>query len=439
MPCTSYTLNNAADLAALRAVLDNRRRLGQSADGGVEPKVRAIMEDVRQNGLDAVLKYTREFDSPDFAANLFRVPQDRINHAAATINRNDMRIIQEAAANIRAFHQYEVKKAWFSYPHEDLVFGQMFTPIRRAGLYVPGGQGGETPLISSLLMTAIPAQVAGVPEIAVMTPPMADGNINPYIMAAAFHLGIKEIYACGSAWGIAALAYGAGPLAPVDVIAGPGNIWVNTAKRLLIGEVGIDMIAGPSEIVIYADHTARPAWIAADMLGQAEHDPLASSICVITDAKLEAPIKAELKKQLSSLPRAEQAAASLKNWGGIVKADDADSAFALINKIAPEHLELMCEHIWDMLPKVRAAGAVFVGEYSAESLGDYFAGPNHVLPTMGTARFTSGLGVHTFTRRSNILSAAPKMALAAADAVARLARLEGLEAHARAAEIRKQN
>lgn len=439
MPCTSYCLSNKADLSALRAKLDERRRLGQlSADGSIEAKVRAVIEDVKNNGLDAVLKYTREFDAPNFTPNLFRVSQDRINHAIGTINRDDMRIILEAAANIRTFHQYEVQKSWFSYPQPDLVVGQMFTPIRRAGLYVPGGQGGETPLISSLLMTAIPAQVAGVHEIAVVTPPRADGSINPHILATAFHLGIKEIYACGSAWAIAALAYGAGPLAPVDVIAGPGNIWVNTAKRLLLGDVGIDMVAGPSEIVIFGDSTARPAWIAADMLGQAEHDALASSICVITDKTLEQPIKEELQKQLSTLPRSEQAAASLQKWGGVVIADDIDSAFDLINEIAPEHLELMCANTWDVIPKVTAAGAVFVGENSAESLGDYYAGPNHVLPTMGTARFTSGLGVHTFMRRSNILSASSKMARDAADSVARLARLEGLEAHARAAEIRKQ-
>lgn len=439
MPCKSYTLADANDLKALRDMLAERSRLGQSSsDGDIEEKVRAIMDNVKQNGLEAVIEYTRQFDAADFGHNLFRVPADRINHAAGTINRDDMRIIMEAAENIRTFHQYEVPKAWFSYPREDMVVGQIFFPMHRAGLYVPGGQGGETPLISSLLMTTIPAQVAGVQEIAVVTPPRADGTVNPYILATAFHLGIKEVYACGSAWAIAALAYGAGPLAPVEVIAGPGNIWVNTAKRLLMGEVGIDMVAGPSEIAIYAEPSARPAWIAADMLSQAEHDPLASSICVIIDKNLEQPIREELKKQLATLPRAELAASSLQKWGAIVTADDVDHAFGLINEIAPEHLELMCEHVWDILPKVRAAGAVFVGEYSAEALGDYYAGPNHVLPTMGTARFTAGLGVQTFMRRSNILSAAPQMAINAADSVARLARLEGLEAHARAAEIRKQ-
>lgn len=437
MPCTSYTLSLEVDLTALRAMLDERRRVGQaSGDQSIELKVRAIMEAVRRDGLEAVLKYTQEFDSPDFTPTLFRVPPEMLHMAAGTVNRDDMRIIKEAMHNVRTFHQYEIQKAWFSYLNEDMVMGQMYTPVRRAGLYVPGGQGGETPLISSLIMTAVPAQVAGVHEIAVITPPRKDGSVNPYILATAFHLGLTEVYACGSAWGIAALAYGAGPLAPVDVIAGPGNIWVNTAKRMLIGEVGIDMVAGPSEIAIYADSTARPGWIAADMLAQAEHDALASSICVISNKNLEAPIRAELKKQLADLPRAEQAAASLKNWGAIVYAGNEDEAFALLNELAPEHLELMCSNPWDVIPRVRAAGAVFVGENTAESLGDYYAGPNHVLPTMGTARFTSGLGVPTFMRRSNVLCAAPKMAQDAAASVARMARLEGLEAHARAAEIR---
>lgn len=440
MPCTSYTLSNEADLAALRAMLSERRRLGHSsADGSIEAKVRAIMEDVRQNGLDAVTKYTRRFDAPDFnAASQFRISQERMRAAVEKINRDDMRTIKEAAENIRTFHQYELQKAWFSYPRPEMVVGQTYTPIRRAGLYVPGGQGGKTPLISSLLMTAIPAKVAGVHEIAVVTPPQADGTLNPYILATAFHLGIKEVYACGSAWAVAALAYGAGSLAPVDIIAGPGNIWVNTAKRLLMGHVGIDMVAGPSEIVIYADRTAPTDWIAADMLGQAEHDELASSICIIADKKLEKPIKKELKKQLSTLPRGEQAAASLKKWGGIVIAEELDAAFDLINELAPEHLEIMCDSPWSASAKVNAAGAMFIGEHSAESLGDYFAGPNHVLPTMGTARFASGLGVQTFMRRSNLLSVSPKVARDAADSVARLARLEGLEAHARAAEMRKE-
>ena len=437
MSCTIYNLSIESDLAALRAMLDERRRVGQASDDqGIELKVRAILEEVRRDGLEAVLKYTSKFDAPNFAPNLFRVPPEMMHHAAGTVNRDDMRIIKEAAQNVRTFHQYEMQKAWFSDPHEGMAVGQVYTPIRRAGLYVPGGQGGETPLISSLVMTAVPAQVAGVHKIAVITPPRKDGTINPYILATAFHLGITEIYACGSAWGIAALAYGAGPLAPVDVIAGPGNIWVNTAKRLLLGEVGIDMVAGPSEIAIYADHTARPGWIAADMLAQAEHDPMASSLCVIIDKNLEAPIMSALKKQLADLPRTAQAGESLKKWGAIVHAANEDQAFALINELAPEHLELMCEHPWDVLPRVTAAGAIFVGENSAESLGDYYAGPNHVLPTMGTARFASGLGVSTFMRRSNVLCATPKIAQDAASSVARLARLEGLEAHARAAEIR---
>ena len=284
-------------------------------------------------------------------------------------------------------------------------------------------------------MNAIPAQIAGVPEIAVISPPCADGRPSPAILAAAHILGLTEVYAAGGPWGIAALAYGAGPLRAVDVIAGPGNIHVATAKRLLIGHVGIDMIAGPSEICIIADETADPEWVAADMLSQAEHDSLASSVCLCLAAGLADKVGKALERQLAELPRKDIAAAALKDYGALVETD-LDTALAVVNALAPEHLELLTADPWDLLPKVRHAGAVFLGRWSPEPMGDYFAGPNHVLPTMGTARFSSALGVEVFCKKISVLAASREFTQESAEAVARLARLEGLEAHARSALAR---
>lgn len=419
-------------------MLDARCRLGLSETGndGVEAKVRAIIADVQQNGIDAVLNYTKSFDCPNFSLEKLSVSPTDIAKAAGEILPSDLNIIQEAAANIRSFHEGQKQNSWFTSRIDGTILGQINSPVGRAGLYVPGGQGGNTPLISSMLMTAIPAQVAGVKEIAVVTPPRADGSVNPHILAAMHVLGLTEIYAIGSAWAIAALALGAGPIKAVDIIAGPGNIWVSTAKRLLIGKVGIDMIAGPSEIAILADENANPALIAADMLSQAEHDTLASSICITTAPTLPERILAELRTQCKSLPRAEIAEKSLNDWSAIVLAQDMEQATELMNLLAPEHLEVMCENAWELVPRLHNAGAIFVGPHSAEPLGDYFAGPNHVLPTMGTARFASALGVDTFCKKTSIIAASAAFAQNSAKAVARLARLEALEGHARSAEAR---
>jgi histidinol dehydrogenase len=304
------------------------------------------------------------------------------------------------------------------------------------GLYVPGGRGGETPLLSSLLMNAIPAQVAGVREIAVVSPPRGDGALSPYILAAAHLLDISEIYRVGGAWAIGALSRGTASIPRVDVIAGPGNIWVTTAKRLVQGRVGIDMIAGPSEILIVADASANPAWVAADMLSQAEHDELASAICITADADFAGAVLRELEIQCNALPRALIARKALENWGAMVLAPDMDVAMNLCNRIAPEHLEVLVKDPWELLPRIRHAGAVFMGPHSPEAAGDYFAGPNHVLPTLGTARFTSALSVQTFCKRTSIIATSPAFAREHADSIARLARLEGLEGHARSAEAR---
>jgi len=349
----------------------------------------------------------------------------------------DREIIAQAAANIRAFHEAQVERSWFMHRPDGTILGQQVMPVDRVGLYVPGGQGGETPLLSSLLMNAIPAQVAGVREIAVVSPPRKDGGVSPYILAAAHLLDLNEIYRAGGAWAIGALSCGTASIPPVDVIAGPGNIRVTTAKRLVQGRVGIDMIAGPSEVLIVADRTANPAWVAADMLSQAEHDELASAVCIAVDAGFADAVMRELEVQCNSLPRAQIARKALENWGAVVLAPDMDAALSLCNRIAPEHLELLVRDPWAVLPRIRHAGAVFLGAHSPEAVGDYFAGPNHVLPTLGTARFASALSVQTFCKRSSIIAASPAFAREHANSIARLARLEGLEAHARSVEARR--
>ncbi|MDL2216692.1 histidinol dehydrogenase [Desulfovibrio sp. OttesenSCG-928-M14] len=418
-------------------------RLRKRGDPGAnsaetENTVRAILADVRQRGLEAVVDYSRRFDAPEFTADQFTVSEDQLEEASKRVPLADKDCIRRAADNIRAFHEAQKSSSWFRALPDGSLLGQAVIPMERAGLYVPGGKGGATPLLSSLLMNAVPAQVAGVGQLAVISPPQADGRVNDHILAAAHILGITEVYAAGSAWAVAALAYGAGPLRPVDVITGPGNIFVATAKRLLIGVVGIDMIAGPSEICIVADETANPAWVAADLLGQAEHDALASCVCIASDQEFAKKCALELEKQLATLPRRDIAAASLASYSAIIVEPKLSAALALVNRIAPEHLELMIADPWAALPAIRHAGAIFMGSASAEALGDYFAGPNHVLPTMGTARFSSALSVDNFCKRSSIIAASPAFAAAHAEDVARLARLEGLEAHARSALCREQ-
>lgn len=417
------------------ACLASRAEPGEG-DAPVSASVAAILSHVRARGLEALVAYTRRFDAPQFTEADFVVPSSALEGAAASIPQEDAEVIAAAAANIRRFHEAQKERSWLQTREDGAILGQMVLPVERAGLYVPGGRGGTTPLISSLLMNAIPAQVAGVAQIAVVSPSRADGSINPYILATAHLLGLTEIYASGSAWAVAALAYGAGDLRPVDVIAGPGNIYVTTAKRLLIGTVGIDMIAGPSEICIVADATADPAWAAADMLSQAEHDPLASSVLITTEEEIARSVAAELLRQAADLPRRDIAEASLSRYGAIIHVPDSRLAMDLANAIAPEHLELLVADPWGLLPLVRHAGAVFMGHHSAEPLGDYFAGPNHVLPTMGTARFSSALSVQTFCKKTSVIAASAAFAHENAEAVARLARIEALEAHARSALCR---
>lgn len=435
-PCATYNFSSAAHASKLIGRLTSRAAGGGGDTAGTEAAVRAILADVKERGLDAVIEYTRKFDCPDFTPAMFAVHPKTAKEAAAVIPASDRMIIREAATRIRKFHESQKGKSWFVSDTYGSILGQSVTPLDRVGLYVPGGKGGETPLISSLLMNAVPAQVAGVNEIAVVSPPGEDGTVSPYILAAAFELGITEIYACGSAWAVAALAFGADSMAPVDLVAGPGNIWVTTAKKQLLGIVGIDMLAGPSEICVIADASAHPAWVAADMLSQAEHDPLACSVCITTNPEIAGAVQAELETQLATLPRKDVARASLASWGAVIITPDLATAAAISNKMAPEHLELCVADPWAFAPAIRHAGAIFFGHYAAEPVGDYFAGPNHVLPTMGTARFSSALSVETFCKKSSVISVNDSFTRAHAASIARLARLEGLEAHARSVEAR---
>lgn len=406
------------------------------AADGVEERVRDIIAQVRSRGDQAVMDYTRRFDCPDLGPDALRVPAAHIEQARHNISAGDMAIISEAARNIREFHEHQKQNSWMTMPSPGVTLGQLVLPVERAGLYVPGGQGGETPLISSLLMNAIPAQVAGVPNIHVVTPPRRDGTLNPYILATAAILGIEHVYLCGSAWAVAALAYGTETIPRVDVIAGPGNIFVTTAKRLVAGQVGIDMIAGPSEIAILADGTADPAWLAADMLSQAEHDPLASSLLISPDEGLLGKVRAELSRQMGTLPRKGIAADALKNWSALIHVADLEAGMGLVNLLAPEHFELSVADPWAWTGRIRNAGAVFLGHHTPEPVGDYFAGPNHVLPTLATARFSSALSVETFCKKTSLLATDRNYLSLHGEKIARLARLEGLEAHARSVEQR---
>jgi histidinol dehydrogenase len=406
------------------------------ADPVLEAKVMEMIEAVKAEGDAAVLRYTRRFDAPGLEEGRLCVEDREVDAACAEVDSDFLSIIRAAMRNIEEFHRRQLRWSHFMTRPDGTFLGQIVRPVRAAGAYIPGGQGGETPLISSVLMNVIPARLAGVCDIAMVTPPRKDGSINPYLLAAAREAGVNRIYRAGSAWGIAALAYGTESIRPVDVIVGPGNIFVALAKKLLAGLVGIDMIAGPSEILVVADSSAKADYIAADLLSQAEHDVMASAICITTDEKLAGRIAAELSAQLAALPRSATAAASIERYGSVFTTGDLDTAFALANRIAPEHLELHIEEPLPWLGRVENAGAVFIGEHTPEPVGDYYAGPNHVLPTAGTSRFASALGVDDFLKKTSVIAYSKAAFDRDAGSIVRLAELEGLKAHAESVRIR---
>ena len=395
--------------------------------------VSQIVADVRQRGIEAVLHYTRIIDGAELSPLTVAVCEEEFNAALAKTDRQTLAALKRAAENVRRFHSEQMPKSWFTYRDHGAILGQSCIPLERVGIYVPGGTAAYP---SSVLMNAIPAAVAGVKEIIMAAPPGRDGLINPYVLAAAREAGVTRVFKIGGAQAIAALAFGAGVIPKVDKITGPGNIFVTLAKKAVYGYCDIDMLAGPSEILIVADDSADPRYVAADMLSQAEHDVLASSIVITDSAALAHKVAEEVEVQLAQLPRKEITAASLAKNGKIIIADDLEEVMRLANLSAPEHLEIVTREPFALLPFVRNAGAVFLGPYSPEPLGDYFAGPNHVLPTGGTARFYSVLNVETFMKKTSVISYTHKALSEASQDIVKLAEAEGLTAHANAIRVR---
>lgn len=395
--------------------------------------VKAVIDAVRREGDAAVRRFTEQFDRARLAE--FRVSEAEVQAAYAGVDRAFLEPLRRAAANIRAFHEKQKRTSWMDLQPDGSILGQVLRPLKRVGVYVPGGKAAYP---SSVLMNVIPAQVAGVPEIAMVTPPSTAGQegINPYILVAAAECGVKEMYRVGGAQAVAALAYGTESIRPVDKIVGPGNIYVALAKRFVYGAVDIDSIAGPSEIVVLADGQADPAYIAADLLSQAEHDEMASAVLVTPSAALAEQVRSEVERQIAELPRRDIARASIDRYGAIVVVDDLAAGIELVNRLAPEHLELMVEEPFQYLSRIENAGAIFLGPYSSEPVGDYFAGPNHILPTNGTARFSSPLSVDDFMKKSSVISYSREALLRDGQDIITLAKVEGLEGHARAIAVR---
>lgn len=392
-----------------------------------------IVGDVRRDGDEAVIKYTKLIDRTEFTPEEFVVTEAEYEAAYQEADPAVVDSLRKAAENVRRYHQEQKPNSWMTYRDKGSILGQSVIPLDRVGIYVPGGTAAYP---SSVIMNAMPAVVAGVKEIIMMVPPK-NGKINPYVLVAAKEAGVSKIFKIGGAQAIAAMAFGTETIPRVDKITGPGNIFVTLAKKAVYGHCDIDMLAGPSEILIVADKTADPAYTAADMLSQAEHDMLASSIVITDSPELAKKVAVEAEKQLKVLPREEITRASLDRNGMIIITEDIMQAVELANVSAPEHMEVLTEQPFQLLPYIRHAGAVFLGAYSPEPLGDYFAGPNHVLPTGGTARYYSVLNVETFMKRTSIISYTQEQLDAVSDDVIRLAEAEGLQAHANAVKLRK--
>lgn len=411
--------------------------LRRSIDQGTEEQREAvlqILQTVKEQGDQALFSYTEKWDGARLST--LKVTKEEIQEAYQQLSPQVINIIHNAAQNIRDFHQKQVKQSWLSTKPDGTILGQQVTSLDAVGVYVPGGKAAYP---SSVLMNIIPAQAAGVERIAMVSPPSADGTLPAGVLVAADILGVDEIYKVGGAQAVAALAYGTETIQAVDKIVGPGNIFVALAKKEVYGLVDIDSIAGPSEIVVLADETARANEIAADLLSQAEHDERASSVLVTTSASLAEQVAQEVEEQLSNLPREAIARASIEAYGTIFVTDTLKEALRVVNELAPEHLEVMTAEAMNLLPYIKHAGAIFLGRYSSEPVGDYFAGPNHVLPTNGTARFSSGLSVDEFVKKSSVIMYSEQALKENVDKIAAFARLEGLEAHARAVEARFTN
>lgn len=402
-------------------------------DASIERTVLDILADIRQRGDAAVLDYTRKFDRLDIHdAHQLELPRSELDKALASLSGEQRAALETAAQRVRAFHERQRAESWTYTEADGTVLGQLVTPLDRVGLYVPGGKAAYP---SSVLMNAIPAKVAGVGEL-IMVVPTPGGERNPLVLAAAAIAGVDRVFTIGGAQAVGALAYGTATIPQVDKIVGPGNAYVANAKRHVFGTVGIDMIAGPSEILIIADGATPPDWVAMDLFSQAEHDELAQSILISPDAAYLDAVAASISRLLPQMPRADVIRTSLTDRGALIKVKDLAEACAISNRIAPEHLELSVADPQALLPLIRHAGAIFMGAYSSESLGDYCAGPNHVLPTSGSARFSSPLGVYDFQKRSSLIQVSQAGAQTLGRVASALAEGEGLTAHARSADFR---
>lgn len=397
----------------------------------IEGAVREIIENVRQNGDKALFEYCEKFDKVKL--DCLKVSEAEIFEAVSKTDKSFLEILKEAKANIEAFHKLQKRSNFVKNDKSGVVLGQKITPVEKAGIYVPGGTASYP---SSVLMNAIPAKIAGVSRIVMVTPPGKDGKIAPSILAAAYIAGVDEIYKLGGAQAVAALAYGTESVPKVDKIVGPGNIFVATAKKMVFGTVSIDMVAGPSEILVIADGGCNPQFVAADMLSQAEHDKMASSILITDSKELALAVQKELEVQIELLPRAEICRASIDNNGKIILVDNLHKAVEISNEIAPEHLELSVEDPFGLLNDVKNAGSIFLGRNVPEALGDYFAGPNHTLPTMGTAKFSSPLSVDDFIKKSSFIYYTKDALLKDKDKIVDFAKREGLDAHAKSISVR---
>ena len=414
-------------------ILENLLKRSPNSYGKFEASVAAILADVKEKGDEAVFDYTKRFDGADINAVNIVVTKEEIDEAYSLVDEQLVEVIRKALVNIREYHAKQKQYSWFDSTPNGTILGQKVTPLNRVGVYVPGGKAAYP---SSVLMNIIPAKVAGVNQIIMTTPPGKDGRVNPGTLVAANEAGVDVIYKVGGAQAIAAMAYGTDSIRKVDKIVGPGNIYVALAKKAVYGHVSIDSIAGPSEILVIADETANPRYVAADLLSQAEHDEMASAILITTSEELADKVSKEIDGFVAELSRSEIISKSLENYGYILIAKDIDEAVETANEIASEHLEIVTRDPFTVMTKIRNAGAIFLGEYSSEPLGDYFAGPNHVLPTNGTAKFFSPLGVDDFIKKSSIISYSREALEPIHEDIIKFANAERLTAHANSIKVR---
>ncbi len=418
---------------AKKNILEDLLKRSPNSYGKFEATVNEILENVRKNKDEAVFSYTKQFDKADINADTILVTEKEIEEAYTLVDASLVEVIRRAIVNIREYHEKQKQYSWFDSKPDGTILGQKITPLQTVGLYVPGGKAAYP---SSVLMNVIPAEVAGVESIIMCTPPDAQGKVTPTTLVAAKEAGVTDIYKVGGAQAIAAMAYGTESIPKVDKITGPGNIFVALAKKAVYGHVSIDSIAGPSEILVLADETATPRYVAADLLSQAEHDEMASAILVTTSEKLADAVSKEIDGFLKTLSRAEIIQKSLDNYGYILLVDDLQEGIDVVNEIASEHLEIVTKDPFQVMTKIKNAGAIFLGEYASEPLGDYFAGPNHVLPTNGTAKFFSPLSVDDFIKKSSIISYSREALEPIHKDIIQFATAERLTAHANSIAVR---